>query len=490
MMLRALLTIGALQVITMLVLLVRTKTLALTLGPELVGVMAVIEKLLAVIAQTVSLSLPFAAVRFLPERWAAGPAAFNDLFTRMRNVLMVLILAATVVALMITAWRPITWGAALLPYHDALIVALIGLPVVALVPFLQNAIAGRMEQNRSMLVALLHAIVVAVALLGVWWNGLAGYYAVYAALGAILVLGITQMATRGNSVSTLAQTPKSRFAMRLPTPIWRFSGALLILAFLSPFAALFIHYRLLSEHGAEAAGWMQAAIGISLSVRAVLGTAHSVFLTPNVNRGGSPVDRMAWANNFQTTFCLIAGIALPPLLLFPDIAIFLLYSSAFLPGATFVMVFVLTEIVLLLSGTYQSLVIALDHMHFHVVTNLIAQLLVVIMAIYLVGPLGILGAGLAGLVAPIFLYFSTMIFLRRTYGLRLPAHLFARSIWLLLGLVAAGLMGAYLQAHTVAALLFKVGIYILMVGGLALLLTGQERQRIGEIFDGWRAKWM
>ena len=50
MMLRALLTIGALQVITMLVLLVRTKTLALTLGPELVGVMAVIEKLLAVIA--------------------------------------------------------------------------------------------------------------------------------------------------------------------------------------------------------------------------------------------------------------------------------------------------------------------------------------------------------------------------------------------------------------------------------------------------------
>ncbi len=488
MMLRALLTIGALQVITMLVLLVRTKTLALTLGPELVGVMAVIEKLLAVIAQTVSLSLPFAAVRFLPERWAAGPTAFNDLYTRMRNVLLALILAATVIALLITAWRPITWGAALLPYRDALIIALIGLPVVALVPFLQNVIAGRMEQNRSMLVAFLHALVVAVALLGVWWNGLAGYYAAYAALGVILVLGITHMAMSGISVSKPAPTP--RFAMRLPTPIWRFSGALLILTFLSPFAALFIHYRLLSEHGAEAAGWMQAAIGISLSVRAVLGTAHSVFLTPNVNRGGSPVERMAWANNFQTTFCLIAGIALPPLLLFPDIAIFLLYSSAFLPGATFVMVFVLTEIVLLLSGTYQSLVIALDHMPFHVVTNLIAQLLVVVTAFYLVGPLGILGAGLAGLIAPIFLYFSTMIFLRRTYGLRLPAYLFARSVWLLLGLVATGLIGAYSQTHSLEALLFKLGIYILMVGGLALLLTGQERQRIREIFDGWRAKWM
>ena len=47
MMLRALLTIGAVQVITMLVLLVRTKTLAVFLGPEAVGVIAVIDKLLA-----------------------------------------------------------------------------------------------------------------------------------------------------------------------------------------------------------------------------------------------------------------------------------------------------------------------------------------------------------------------------------------------------------------------------------------------------------
>ena len=127
---------------------------------------------------------------------------------------------------------------------------------------------------------------------------------------------------------------------------------------------------------------------------------------------------------------------------------------------------------------------------FHVVTNLIAQLLVVFAAFYLVGPLGILGAGLAGLIAPIFLYFSTMIFLRRTYGLRLPTYLFARSIWLLLGLVATGLMGAHSQTLSVQTLLFKLGLYILMVGGLALLLTGQERQRIREIFDGWRAKWM
>ena len=489
MMLRVLLTIGAVQVITMLVLLMRTKTLALMLGPEYVGVMAVIDKLLAVVAQTVSLSLPFAAVKFLPECWAAGPAQFRDLFARMRNVSMALILAATVVALLVTMFRPATWGTALLPYQDVLLVSILGLPTIALIPFLQNAIAGRMEQYRSMVVGLLHAIVVAGAVVGIWWHGLAGYYAAYAVLGTVLVLATMRMVIRGTSAPAPAGAVQPQFALGLPAAIWRFSGALLILTFLSPFAALFVHYRLLSEHGAETAGWMQAAIGISLSVRAVLGSAHAVFLTPNVNRGGSPEDRMAWANNFQAMLCLIAGLVLPPLLLFPDLAIYILYSSAFSPGATFVVVFVLTEILILLSGTYQSLVVALDRMPFHVATNLVAQLLVVGMAYLLVGPLGILGAGLAVLVAPVFMYLSTMIFLHRSFGIRMPGRVAARSGWLLFCVVATGFTGALCQGLSWESLLLKAGAYLLAVVGFALLLTDDERRRMRKIIAGWRARW-
>jgi antigen flippase len=489
MMFRALLTIGAAQVITMLVLLVRTKTLAVMLGPEYVGVMAVIDKLLAVIAQTASMSLPFAAARFLPERWAAGPSEYRALFTPMRNVLLALILMATIGALLISAFQPAIWGEALLPYHDALTVAILGLPVIALMPFLQNAIAGRLEQNRSMLVGILHAIVLAVGLVGIWWSGLAGYYAVYAVLGTILVAGVTRMATKGTFAAGSRGTLPQRFTVALPAPIWRFSGALLILAFLAPYAALFVHYRLLSDHGAETAGWMQAAIGISLAVRAVLGSAHAVFLTPNVNRGGSPDDRMEWANRFQITFCLLAGLAVPPLLLFPDVAVYLLYSSAFAPGAAFVMIFVLSEILGLLSGTYQSLVVALDHMRFNVASNLLAQLLVMIAAFQLVRPLGILGAGLASLIAPIFMYIATMLFLHRTHGLRMPGRVAARSGWLLLSLVVAGLMGALFQGPIWESLLFKAGVYVLIASGFAWLLTAHERQRIREIMQEWKAKW-
>ena len=488
MMLRALLTIGGAQVITMLVLLARTKTIAVMLGPEFVGVMAVIDKLLAVIAQTVSLSLPFAAVRFLPGSWSAGPSEYRDLFTRMRNVLLALIFVATVGALLISVFRPGTWGEALLPYRDALTVAILGLPVIGLIPFLQSAIAGRLQQNRSMLVGFLHAIVLAAAAAGIWWEGLAGYYAVYAVLGTLLVVGVTRLATDG-TVAPPSRDRLQRFVLGLPAAIWRFSGALLILTFIAPYAALFVHYRLLSEHGAETAGWMQAAIGIGLSVRAVLGTAHAVFLTPNVNRGGGPEERMEWANRFQITFCLLAGLAVPPLLLFPGVAVHLLYSSEFLPGATYVMLFVLGEVVILVSGTYQTLVVALDHMTFHVASNLVAQTLVVVTAYLLVKPLGILGAGLAVLMAPVFLYIATTIFLRRSHALRMPGLVVARSSWLLLCLVATGLMGALFEAPIWESLMYKAAAYVVVVGGFACLLTAHERQRVREAAERWRARW-
>ncbi len=485
-MLKTLVTIGALQIVTMLFQLVRTKTLALLLGPEMVGAMSVIDKLLAVIVQTVSLSLPFAALRFLPERWSIGPGEYRALFRKMRNLLLLLILLTTAGALAVNALRPAVWGAQLLPYRGALTAALLGLPVLGLIPFLQNAIAGRLEQNRAMLIGLLNAVVLALAAAGVWWRGLPGYYIAYAGLGLVLAAAVSRIATRGTPAPAAAPAPGSLFG--LPPALWRFSTALIVLTFLSPYAALFVHYHLLRDHGAATAGWMAAAAGIGLSVRTVIGSAHSVFLTPNVNRGGSADDRMAWANRFQRVFCLIAGLVVPPLLLFPGLAVRLLYSSAFLPGAAFVTLFVLLEVVNLLSGTYQSLVIALDRMGVHVANNLASQLLVVAVASQLVKPLGILGAGLALLAAPIFMTVATLIFLSRAYRLRVPAGIVLLSASVVLALTAAGLTGAYARGALVPVLLIKGAVYAAIVGGFFALLTADERRRLRETLGGWRRR--
>ena len=85
-MLKAIAQIGGLQLLTMLVHLARTKSLAVILGPEWIGVMAVVDRLLGIVVQTASLSLPYAAVRFLPELWTRAPDEFADLVGRMRVV--------------------------------------------------------------------------------------------------------------------------------------------------------------------------------------------------------------------------------------------------------------------------------------------------------------------------------------------------------------------------------------------------------------------
>jgi O-antigen/teichoic acid export membrane protein len=482
-MIKVLLTIGAIQLLQMVVLLARTKGLALLLGPELLGVLAVIDKLIAVFAQTASLSLPFAALRFLPSLWASNPKEFYRLLRGMSTLLLGLSCLAVAVGLVITVVEPGAWGTQLAPYWPILLAAFLTVPVQAFVPFVQNATAAAFAPNRSMLFALAHAAVLSLTgVIGAWGFGLQGIYALYVVPAALLV-GFA-VARLNTAVDPEVQQPVPILkAVGLPPQIWRFGLALLALTFLAPYAALFVHYRVLRDLGPEAAGWMQAAIGISLAVRTILGSAHPVFLTPNVNRGGTPEERMQWASDFQKTLCLLTGAVLPPLLLFPDIAVRLLYSSAFLPGARFVFLFVLVEIVTLLAGTYQSLVLALDRLGYHVAQNMVAQGLMILVGAVAIRRFGISGAALAALSAQLFLYISTTLFLRISFGLRLSMRSGLLALYLVAVLLLAGIVGRNdTGVHWHSLLLLRSGVYVALLGGLALFLTRADQIRLRELF--------
>lgn len=489
-MLRALIVIGTLQVLTMVVLLGRTKALALLLGPELVGVMAVIDRLIALFAQTSSLSLPFAAVRFLPDLWRTDAAEALRLFRQMRSWLLLFSVVAGGVGVTASLASPGLLGKELLPYLPTVGVAFLTLPSLMLLPFAQNATAARFDYRHAMLVALGHAGVLALtSVVGVFFWGLTGLYAVYALGGLALVSGVLQRASRPPAATEPNSRENQRFPLALPRAVWRFASALLPLTFIGPYAALFISYRVLSHLGAEGTGWMQAAVGISLAVRGALGAAHPVFLTPNVNRGGTPRDRMNWANDFQKPLCFLLGLALPPLLLFPHVAVGLLYSKAFLPGASFVVVFVVAEMVGLLAGTYQILVVSFDRLGFHVVQNASAQLLAIAVAALTIERFGILGAGVALLSAQVFLYLSTDAFLRRAYNLQPPPRSVALTLYILAAFAASGWAGLALPALEWYAVLIKVVVYVALLGGLSLFFTTGDRERTRAMIAHARATW-
>jgi O-antigen/teichoic acid export membrane protein len=339
-----------------------------------------------------------------------------------------------------------------------------------------------MHEGRSMMFTLVHAAVFsASAVLGAkWGGGLSGVYMVYAVLGPIAVLWGLTVTFKGTSSAPAPapQDPTTLGWLGLPSTFWRFSGTLMLLTFVMPYAALQVYYTVLGQLGATTAGWMQAAIGLSLSVRTLLGSAHPVFLTPNVNRGGTPAERLVWANAFQRTFLLLTLGLVPPLLLFSGLAVNILYSAEFAPGARFAVFFILAEVVNLIAGTYGALVIAFDHFAFNLVQNVTAQLIFAGVALALIPRLGIAGAGLGTLTAPIFLLVTGTLFLWRRHGLRVPASIGVLAASVIVSLAVAGAVGSVWQELTVASVAAKVALYAVILAVGAWFLEPNEWARL------------
>jgi len=398
----------------------------------------------------------------------------------MRNLLSLLAAMTMVFALAATRVAPGFWGKELLPYQSVVFSAFWGLPVVMFVPFLQNAIAGRLSHNLSLLFTLGHSILITMTgVVGVWWRGLSGLYILYAATGMILVIPVMRFTERPNQeVST---KNSGDFSIWLPARVWKFGVALWGLAFVTPFAALYVNYQVLGTFGAETAGWMQAAMGVGLLVRNLLGSAHPLYLTPNMNRGGSVDQRMSWAGEFQKTFSFVCLLAVLPLLLFPRIVVELLYSAKFLPGAGFVALFVAAEVFTLLAGTYQVLVVAFNHIAFHVMQNLFSQGVVLLIAVFMIRPYGIWGAGLAVVSAQIVLYTGSTLFLWSRYALKIPLRSNLLMVYIVLSLSSGGVVGALDTEFSWRVTFCKVLLYAVLTAGLALFLTSKDRENLSKV---------
>lgn len=486
-MLKAFVTIGVLQLLTMILQVVRTKTLAVTLGPEWLGVMGAVDRLTAVIVQTVSLSFPFAAVRFLPRLWTSDREEFRRVLAGMRNVLALTVTVATTAAAALTFVVPRVWGRELAPYGTAVLAATATLPALAFLPFLQNVLAGRLRESQAMGVALANAVLLtAAAVLGGRWFGLVGYYTVYAVLGLALTLIVVRVIGRG--LGTAADAPRLGLTFALPRAVWQFTGVIFALAFLTPYAALYVYTKVLSAEGARVAGWMQAAIGVSLIVRVGLGSAHGVLLIPNVNTDATARDRVAWAFRFQAVLAMLAGVAVPLLVLFPDIVVKLLYSSELAPGARFAGAFVLAEFIWLTAASSQPLILALDHLRFHVLQNMAVQLLLVAVAALTVSRFGVAGAASANLIANSALYLSTLIFLRVRYAERLPRPVAVLTWFVIASIAVAAAIGVRWPTVSWEAAAGKLGVYFVLVACLVPLLSETERAEVVSVVARLRTR--
>jgi len=142
----------------------------------------------------------------------------------------------------------------------------------------------------------------------------------------------------------------------------------------------------------------------------------------------------------------------------------------------------------MLAGTYQALVVAFDHMTFHVTQNLVAQVVLLAVASLMIQRYGILGAGVAGILAQLVLYGGSTLFLRRRYGLKVPLRSGLLTVFVMASLGLGGLVGGTHPGRSLGVLAGKVSLYGLLMGGLWLFLTPADRGNLYSLMRAVRAR--
>ena len=162
----------------------------------------------------------------------------------------------------------------------------------------------------------------------------------------------------------------------------------------------------------------------------------------------------------------------------------LLYAGSFLPGAKIFFLFVLGDVLYLLGGTYQALVIAANQLRFHVIQNITAQLVMILIAWLTIPRLGMTGAAVATIIAQVLLFASTSAFLALRYGVRPGARTTGVTAYLLAALVVVGVVGAPGLQFSLLGLARAATIEIVVIAGLALFLSRDDWRRVGRLIFG------
>ena len=190
-MLKVILTIGSIQVVAIAIQFIRTKVVAVMLGPEGVGVVSTIDQIVQFAAFATALSIPLASVKFLSKAHSEGHEAFKRYYTGFFNLLALLSVAGTALAVGLVFLRPQTFGAEVEKYQIYLLIALFSLPTLVLAGFFSNVFASAQNYRASAALAVISNAATTVAIIvGIGTAGILGLFFGGSLASILLTLGI------------------------------------------------------------------------------------------------------------------------------------------------------------------------------------------------------------------------------------------------------------------------------------------------------------
>jgi len=458
--------IGALQVLGALMFFLRTKTTALVLGPGGVGLVSVIDQYIQLVLQISAFAVPFAAIKALSKAHSENVQSFRTTYAGLLRLLLVQGTLGAVLGMFLIIVRP-SWVSISLADHVPLVaVGMLALPAMILHGFFRVVPAAAMKPITSAVWDVITAVIMSSAVItGVLLNGVLGYF-VGIVVGCVAV-SLSYYFYFSRQFGLSITIPQSIQTLLKAHPSFvKLSFASYAVSFIQPLTLLIVRTMMLDHFGAVTAGLLQSVIGISLAVGLLLNPLNGLLFTPFVNRMVLAAEKHSEAQRFQKKLLLaIAGVALPPIL-FPDLALMILYSSQFVDAAPVLYWFVLAQVMLQIGGVYTALMIGLDRVKAYAAIMVAGSATNAALAILLIPTYGLFGAGVAGLASASLVALGTFTYLRVREGFRISRSVGFATLFLVAGL---GLLGALIGPYSsigLPNLLMK-----LIVGAVAFALV-------------------
>lgn len=358
---RAVTTVGVLQLSVLLVMLLRSKVLALLLKPEGVGVVSTLDQLVQFVAQVSALSVIAAPTRFIARAAVDDTEAVTAMYSLLLKLLLLSTFAGTTIAVGLLFLQPHVLGPGFHDYRSLAVIAVLTAPLLALSGFFANVSAATKGYLTTSRYVLGTAVVsLAAAFIGVRTAGIAGLYYGNLIAGTLGVLALAAYLHARVPLNFRVRGSRVRDAVRQHPDIISYCSTSYVLSFAQPLAFLIVRSVMLQRLGPAEAGYFQAAFTLSSIASAILTQAVRVYLEPRVNTATQDRTRIAAANEFQRTFAVLILVGTLPLVLFPRDIISVLFTRAFTPVSAVVFVFVLADCLFLCNQVYATVLMAVD----------------------------------------------------------------------------------------------------------------------------------
>lgn len=484
-MLNVIVTIGAIQVLTIFVSLIRTKVVAVLLGPDGVGVISIIDQLVLVVAQLSAFSLPFAAVKFLSRSHSQSDEAFKETYLAFLKTLLWVSSAGAGLAVGVVIFGSGVLGSRLIEYKFLVVLGLLAVPTVPIRGFFSNVLAAARHPRTAALTALgIGVVLVVAAYVGISLGGVAGFYWANLLAGSVILVGMLGIVRRTLGVPWFNWRANMLKELKRSPDIVPFCLILSIVSFTHPTALFVSRYAILSSHGEAMTGLLHAVLALGFALNMVLTPTNGLLLTPVMNRNIPKSEKFRNAIEYQRMLTLLLAVGAIPLVLFPKAILILLFSPAFAAASPYVFGFVVAEVALLHAGVYQAILIGLDDIKAHMVISVSGHICVAGMSWFLAPQYGIAGVACALIAGNTFILVATGARLLLAHQFRLQASLAGFMAYLILGLVGIGALAGMYSGADVTVIAVKMLGGSVFVTSVGFFLEKEERASVYRLLTG------